>query len=78
MLEGPDTSARAPDHAIETSHRVYEIDVVDTVPKMVDDTITVRIGCCVVPVFGLENGGDARTIFTFKCVDENCSAFLDM
>ena len=29
-------------------------------------------------MFALENGGRGRTLFTFKCVYVNCSAFLDM
>ena len=78
VLEDPDTYAQAPEEVIKSARRILEIDLVDTVPKLVHDTITVRIGCCVVPVFALENGGRGRTLFTFKCVYENCSAFLDV
>ena len=78
VLETTDTYARAPDDVIESARGMLETDVVDTVPKMVHDTVTVRIGCCVVPVFALDNGGSGLTLFTFKCVYENCSAFLDV
>ena len=78
VLEDLDTYAQAPEEVIKSARRILEIDLVDTVPKLVHDTITVRIGCCVVPVFSLENGGRGRTLFTLKCVYENCSAFLDM
>ena len=78
VLEAPDTYARAPDDVIESARSLLEMDVVDTVPKMVHDAVTVRIGCCAVPVFALEDGGRGRTLFTFKCVYENCPAFLDV
>ena len=78
VLEAPDTYARAPDDVIESARSLLEMDVVDTVAKMVHDTVTVRIGCCAVPVFALEDGGRGRTLFTFKCVYDNCPAFLDV
>ena len=64
VLEAPDTYARAPDDVVERARRILEIDVVDTVPKTVHDTVTVRIGCCAVPVFALENGGGGAEPFS--------------
>ena len=78
VLETTDTYARAPDDVVKSARRILEMDVAETIPKIVHDTDTVRIGCCAVPVFALENGGRGRTLFTFKCVYENCPAFLDV
>ena len=74
----PDTYARAPDDVVKSARSILEMDVVDTIPKIVHDAVTVGIGCCAVPLFALENGGRGRTLFTFKCVYENCPAFLDV
>ena len=44
VLEAPDTYARAPDDVIESARRLLEMDVVDTVAKMVHD------GCMKIPL----------------------------
>ena len=50
----------------------------DTVARVVHDNVTVQIGCNAVPVFALVNGARDRTLFTFRCVYDGCSAFLDI
>ena len=50
----------------------------DTVARIVHDNVTVQIGCNAVPVFALVSGARDRTLFTFRCVYDGCSAFLDI
>ena len=68
----------APNGLIESCRRLLSLQLDDTVARIVHDNVTVQIGCNVVPVFALVNGGRDRTLFTFRCVYEDCSAFLDI
>ena len=62
---------------IESCRRLLSINIDDTVARIVHNNVTVQIGCNAVPVFALVNGGRDRTLFTFRCVYEGCSAFLE-
>ena len=54
------------------------IDAADGVAAAVHDTVVVSIGCNCIPVFVMVDGGRGRSLFTFKCVYNGCSAFLDV
>ena len=68
----------APKCLIESCRRLLSINLDDTVAHVVHDNVTVQIGCNALPVFALVNGGRDRTLFTFRCVYDDCSAFLDV
>ena len=63
---------------IDSCRRLLSLQLDDTVARVVHDNVTVQIGCSAVPVFALVNGGRDRTLFTFRCVYDDCSAFLDI
>ena len=77
-IESEESFFVAPNCLIESCRRLLSILLDDTVAHIVHDNVTVQIGCNVVPVFALVNGGRDRTLFTFRCVYEDCSAFLDI
>ena len=68
VFESPETYFRAPDDIVELGRRLLDFDLVDTLAKHVHDNVTVRIGCSLIPLFALENGGRGRSLFTFRCV----------
>ena len=68
----------APDAFVASCRALLDADVVDTVPRLVHDTICVRIGCNRVPLFALVSGGRDRTLYVFRCVYAGCAAFLDV
>ena len=78
LLESEESFFVAPSCLIESCRRFLSLQLDDTVARIVHDNVTVQIGCSVVPVFALVNGGRERTLFTFRCVYDDCSAFLDI
>ena len=76
VFESPETYFRAPDDIVEQGRRLLDLDIVDTMAKLVHDNGTLRIGRCVIPLFALENGGRGRSLFMFRCVYGWCAAFL--
>ena len=77
-IESEESFFVAPSCLTESCRRLLSLQLDDTVARVVHDNVTVQIGCNVVPVFALVNGGRDRTLFTFRCVYEDCSAFLDI
>ena len=76
--ELPETYFRATDDVIEKGRSLLSTDIVNTIAKTVRDTVTIRICGNEIPLFVLENGGRGRTLSSFHCVYEGCSAFLDV
>ena len=66
----------APNCLTESCRRLLSLQLDDTVARIVHDNVTVQIGCNVVPVFALVNGGRDRSLFTFRCVYEDFLRFL--
>ena len=77
-IESEESFFVSPNCLIESCRRLLSLQLDDTVARIVHDDVTVQIGCNVVPVFALVNGGCDRTLFTFRCVYDDCSAFLDI
>ena len=77
-IESEESFFIAPNCLIESCRRLLSIQLDDTVARIVHDNVTVQIGCNTVPVFALVNGWSDRTLFTFRCVYDDCSAFLDI
>ena len=76
--ELPETYFRATDDVIGKGRLLLTTDIVDTIAKTVRDVVTIRIGGNDIPLFALENGGRGRTLSSFRCVYDGCSAFLDV
>ena len=77
-VAGDEPFFTAPDAFVASCRALLDADVVDTVPRLVHDTICVRIGCNRVPLFALVSGGRDRTLYVFRCVYGVCAAFLDV
>ena len=48
------------------------------IAMLVHDTVVVNIGCNNVPLFAIVRGSRGHTLFSFKCVYEGCTAFMDV
>ena len=77
-LESDESFFVAPNCLTDSCRELLSLHLDCTVARVVHDNVTVQIGCSTVPVFALVNGGRDRTLFTFRCVYEDCSAFLDI
>ena len=77
-IESDESFFVAPNCLTESCRSLLSINLEDTVARVVHDNVTVQIGCNAVPVFALVNGERERTLFTFRCVYDGCSAFLDI
>ena len=77
-IEADESFCVAPTSLNDACRRLLSLDIDGTVARLVHDNVTFKIGCNFVPPFALVNGGRDRTLCTFRCVYDNCSAFLDV
>ena len=77
-IESDETFFAAPKTIVDACRRILALDINTTVARVVHDNVTVQIGCNHVSQFALVNGGRDRALFTFRCVYDDCPAFLDI
>ena len=63
---------------IERAQSLLTEPLVDSVAKTVHDRVFFEIGSNNIPMFSLVEGGRERTLFTFRCVYDLCSASLQV
>ena len=78
LIEAEESFVIAPKCLIDSCRKLLSLDLDDTVPRIVRDNVTIQIGCNSVPLFALVSGGHDRSLFSFRCVYDGCSAFLDI
>ena len=77
-LEATETYCRAPPEIVDAARSILTAERLDSIAKVVRDTVFFRVGCNNVPLFALVSGGRGRTLFEFRCVFTGCSSFLDI
>ena len=77
-VEANETFCRAPQSIVDAGRRLLELDVANGIATLVHDTVVVTIGCNNVPLFAIVSGSRGHTLFSFKCVYEGCTAFMDV
>ena len=73
-----ETFCAVPDVVVERAKTLLTYTLVDTVARTVHDRVFFELGCSRVPLFALFVGGRNSTMFSFRCVFDRCSAFLDV
>ena len=77
-VEASETFCRAPQNIVDAGRRLLELDVANGIATLVHNTVVVTIGCNNVPLFAIVRGSRGHTLFSFKCVYEGCTAFMDV
>ena len=78
MIEADETFCTTPPDIIDAARRLLEVNLDQSLAKIVHDNVTLKIGGNRVPLFAMVSGGRSRTLFSFRCVFPHCSAFLDV
>ena len=73
-----ETFCTTPEDVIESCRALLDVNLNDTVAKVVREHVHITIGCNTFPLFSLVSGGNGRTLFSFRCVYANCSSFMDI
>ena len=77
-LTADETFCAVPDVVVARAKTLLTCPLIDTVARTVHDRVFFELGCSRVPLFALLVGGRNRTMFSFPCVFDRCSAFLDV
>ena len=77
-VEAHETFCRAPQSIVDAGRHLLELDLGNGISRLVHDTVVVKIGCNNIPLFSMVSGGRGHTLFSFKCVDNGCTAFMDV
>ena len=77
-VEAHETFCRAPQSIVDAGGRLLELDVANGGSSLVHNTVIVKIGCNNVPLFAIVSGSRGHTLFSFKCVYEGRTAFMDV
>ena len=77
-LTANETFCAVPDVVVERAKTLLTCPLIDTVARTVHDRVFFELGCSRVLLFALLVGGRNRTMFSFRCVFDRCSAFLDV
>ena len=77
-VEAHETFCRAPESIVDAGKLLLELDLGNGISRLVHDTVVVKIGCNNVPLFSMVSGGRGHTLFSFKCVYNGCTAFMDI
>ena len=75
-VETPETYVRAPPDVIEAVRRLLATDKIDSITKIVRESLFFTVGCNRIPLYANVDGGRRRTHFEFQCVFRGCSGFL--
>ena len=78
MIELDETFCTAHQDIIDTAHRLLEFNLDQSLAKIVHDNVTLKICGNRVTVFAMVGGGHSRMLFSFRCVFQHCSAFMDV
>ena len=73
-----ETFCETPSAVVERAKTLLEDSLVDSVARTVHDKVFFELGCSHIPLFSLVMGGRERTLFSFRCVFDRCSAFLEV
>ena len=77
-VESHETFCRAPASIVDAGRRLLQLDVGNGISRIVHDAVVVKIGCNNIPLFSMVSGGRGHTLFSFKCVYAECTAFMDI
>ena len=77
-VHAEETFCETPSVVVERAKTLLDDTLVETVARTVHERVFFEIGCCHIPLFSLVMGGRERSLFTFRCVFDKCSAFLDV
>ena len=75
-VETPETYVRAPPDVIEAVRRLLATDKIDSITKIVRESLFFTVGCNRIPLYANVDGGRGRTLFEFQCVFQGCSGFV--
>ena len=73
-----ETFCTTPEEVVESCRALQDVNLNDTVAKVVRENVHITIGCNTLPLFSLVSCGNGRTLFSFRCVYANCSSFMDI
>ena len=77
-IASDETFCAAPADVVAAGRRLLTRDMTPGLARVVNDTVTVKIGCNNVPVFSTARGGRSRTLCLFRCTYPCCPAFMDV
>ena len=75
-VETTETYVRAPPDVIEAARRLLTTDKIDSITKMVRESLFFTVGCNRIPLYANVDGGRGRTLIEFQCVFQGCSGFV--
>ena len=77
-IHAEEAFCETPSVVVERAKTLLDDTLVDTVARTVHERVFFEIGCSHIPLFSLVMGGRERSLFSFRCVFDMCSAFLEV